>query len=75
MLSDLLVSGALQHVNSSLVEFHVDDAGSKERRHRLRLLRAAVIALKKAVPAKINVKSADDEMFNTADFQLPQCQN
>ena len=72
VMSDLLVSGSLEHINVTMIEFHPSLAESEERRQNSINLEAGLKVIEE-VTRKFQILNIDDEAFFDSDFALPQC--
>ena len=80
VLTDLLVTGSLQHIDVTMAEIHVNvNFNDNTERHRyLQLLQSSMsdlsrITMDMNLLSKINVISLDDESYRLSSFALPNC--
>ena len=79
VLTDLLVSGALQHIDLAMVEYHSYAFGSDDVRSGfLKGLEKAMDTLtylshKLRLKSTLNVDFFDDESYANVTFPLPEC--
>ncbi len=67
-MPDMLSSGSLDQVSLLMIEWHEQQAGTKERR-------AANVAIKKLVESMNITLTMDDEWYGKSDFPLPNCKS
>ncbi len=80
VLTDLIITGALQHINFTFAEFHPHLFSDDKRSQKLKDIKFITQWLTDTSEElnllnKINVSTIDDESFHTSDFPLPSCKN
>ena len=72
VITDLILSGSFQYVDSLHVEFHDWLAGSEKRRNKSETSSVTLNSLAR-LSNKFVIQEIDNEKFGTTDFPLPQC--
>jgi len=73
VLPDLIMKGAMRHIDLAMVEFHNHTVLTDPRRIRnIAHLKEAVVNLAKVVH-KPNFMHLDDESYSFSNVPLPQC--
>ena len=81
VLTDLLVTGSLQHVDFISAEYHpLSFTRMDERRSFIEGLEKSLdtisyLSQKLRLSSVINVKSIDDETYANVTYPLPECRN
>lgn len=78
VLTDLVVTGALQHINFTFAEFHPHLFSDLQRSQRLKDIQSIVKWLTEVsgqlnLLSRVQVSTMDDESFYKSDFPLPSC--
>ena len=82
VMPDLIFTGALQYINSIMVEWHERLEKLEERKQAQRLLESVIKSLSdysktmKGIPGgkfNFNLVNLDDETYYTSKFDLPKC--
>jgi hypothetical protein len=79
VITDLIITGALQHVNFTFAEFHpLSFSPSEQRSQRLKDLQfiskwLSEVSVQFKLLSRVHVDTMDDESFYTSDFALPDC--
>ena len=80
VLTDLLVTGSLQHIDLVSVEYHPLSFNDDVRPGLIRDLEKAMNTITKigerlGLNSTINIKNVDDESYGKARFPFPECSN
>jgi len=81
VLTDLIITGALQHINFTFAEFHPLSFAAKEpRSQRIKEVQfiskwLTDVTSQYQLLSRIQVDAMDDESFYNTNFSLPSCKN
>jgi hypothetical protein len=72
VLPDLLYTGAFQHIDILMIEYHYRGEFTHQQKRKMELLEMVFTYLREILP-KINVVVLDDESYSMANPPLPNC--
>ena len=74
VMSDLIVTGAVQYINVSIIELHERLTNDKERKELIQQLQDGIAAVDKISNGGFGLQEVDDETYGGSNFDLPICE-